>query len=178
VNRILGSKWTKAAVFLVCVLPLARLGTRAWRQDLGANPVEFITHATGDWALRFLLITLAVTPIRKLLNMPQFTQFRRMLGLFAFFYGCLHFLTYLWLDQAFDLTGIFGDIAKRPFITIGFPVRRARVQIAVSQGGRVSNGVSFGEGGATSSGSPWTIRHLGQQSASAFVVRSGGRLRI
>ena len=98
---ILVSRWTKAEAFLVCLLPLAP-GWRAWKQNLGANPIELITHATGDWALRFLLITLAVTPQRNVLSMPRFTLFRRMLGLFAFFYGCLHFLNYLWLDKFFD----------------------------------------------------------------------------
>ncbi len=131
-NRILASKWTKAGAFLVCSLPLATVGWRAWKQDLGANPIEFITHATGDWALRFLLITLTVTPMRKVLGIPQLTLFRRMLGLFAFFYGCFHFLTYLWLDKFFDLAEILGDIGKRPFITIGFTSLILMVPLAVT----------------------------------------------
>ena len=81
----------EAEAFLVCLLPLAALGWRAWKQDLGANPIELITHASGDWAMRFLHITLAVTQLSKVLSMPRFTLFRRMLGLFALFYECLHF---------------------------------------------------------------------------------------
>ncbi|HEX9842704.1 MAG TPA: protein-methionine-sulfoxide reductase heme-binding subunit MsrQ, partial [bacterium] len=88
--------------------------------DLGANPIEVITHATGDWILRFLLITLAITPLRRLTRQPWLIRFRRMLGLFAFFYGCLHFTTYIWLDQFFDWANIVKDVQKRPFITAGF----------------------------------------------------------
>ena len=110
----------KVAVFLLGLAPLATVGWRAYQQKLGANPIEFITHASGDWTLRFLLITLAVTPLRRLLRQPELIRFRRMLGLFAFFYGCLHLLTYLWLDKFFDWPDIVKDIAKRPFITAGF----------------------------------------------------------
>jgi sulfoxide reductase heme-binding subunit YedZ len=87
---------------------------------LGPNPIETITHATGDWTLRFLVLTLAVTPLRKLLGLPELIRYRRMLGLFAFFYGTLHFMTYLWLDKFFDGAEIIKDVAKRPFITAGF----------------------------------------------------------
>ena len=87
---------------------------------LGANPVEFIQHATGDWILRFLIFTLTITPLRKLLNLPELIRFRRMLGLFAFFYACLHFLTYIGPDQSFDLGGMWKDVEKRRFITVGF----------------------------------------------------------
>jgi sulfoxide reductase heme-binding subunit YedZ len=87
---------------------------------LGANPIEVITHATGDWTLRFLLITLSVTPIRKLTGQLWLIRYRRMLGLFAFFYGTLHFLTYIWLDKFFDLHEMLHDVAKRRFITVGF----------------------------------------------------------
>jgi sulfoxide reductase heme-binding subunit YedZ len=113
-------KWSKVAVFVLALFPLAYLGWRAYRGELTANPVEFIQHFTGDWTLRFLLITLAVTPLRKLLNMPDLIRFRRMLGLFAFFYVCLHFLTYIGPDQAFDLGGMWKDVAKRRYITVGF----------------------------------------------------------
>ena len=85
-RKILANRWTKAAAFCLCLTPVATLVWRAWEQDLSANPVEFITHATGDWALRFLLITLAVTPARRVFGLPQLAQFRRMLGLFSFFY--------------------------------------------------------------------------------------------
>ncbi len=119
-TRILTSRWTKVAVFLACLQPVVALGWRAWRQDLGANPLELITHATGDWTLRFLLLTLAVTPLRELAGVPQLIRFRRMLGLFAFFYGSLHLLTYVWFDKFFDVHEMLSDIAKRPFITVGF----------------------------------------------------------
>src|SRR5215470_19364727 len=99
---------------------------------MSANPIEYITHATGDWALRFLLITLAITPLRWLFALPELIRFRRMLGLFAFFYGCLHFLTYLWLDKFFDISEILADIAKRPFITIGFTAVVLMVPLAIT----------------------------------------------
>jgi len=110
----------KVALFLLCLAPLATVGWRTYQQKLGPNPIEFITHASGDWTLRFLLITLAVTPLRRLLHQPGLIRFRRMLGLFAFFYGCLHLMTYLWLDKFFDWADIVKDIGKRPFITAGF----------------------------------------------------------
>ncbi|HEY3129004.1 MAG TPA: protein-methionine-sulfoxide reductase heme-binding subunit MsrQ, partial [Acidobacteriota bacterium] len=119
-KSILSSKWTKLLVFLSCLAPLASLAWRGIRQDLGANPIEYITHATGDWTLRFLVITLSVTPLRKLLSLPPLIRFRRMLGLFAFFYGCLHFTTYIWLDKFFDVSEMIKDVIKRPFITAGF----------------------------------------------------------
>ncbi len=111
---------TKVALFLMCLVPFGLLLWRGTHDGLGANPIEFITHATGDWTLRFLVITLAVTPVRKVLGWPQLVRFRRMLGLFAFFYGCLHFLTYVWLDKFFDVSAMLKDVAKRPFITAGF----------------------------------------------------------
>ena len=120
VRKLLISKWSKVAVFLLCLAPLGYLGLRAYHGKLTANPVEFVQHFTGDWTLRFLLITLSVTPLRKLLNLPDLIRFRRMLGLFAFTYVCLHFLTYIGPDQAFDLRGIWKDVVKRPFVTVGF----------------------------------------------------------
>jgi sulfoxide reductase heme-binding subunit YedZ len=120
VPSLLANKWTKLPVFLLCLVPLGILVGQALTANLGANPVEFIQHATGDWTLRFLVFTLCITPLRKLLKLPDLIRFRRMLGLFAFFYACLHFLTYLGPDQSFDLAAIWKDIAKRPFITVGF----------------------------------------------------------
>jgi len=120
VRRILTSKWTKVVIFLFCLVPFFSLVDRALHNRLGANPVEFLQHATGDWILRFLVFTLAITPLRKLLNLPDLIRFRRMLGLFAFFYACLHFFTYLGPDQSFDLSAMWKDVAKRPFITVGF----------------------------------------------------------
>jgi methionine sulfoxide reductase heme-binding subunit len=119
-RTLLLSKWTKAAAFLLCLLPLASLVWRAFHHGLTANPIEFITHATGDWTLRFLLITLSVTPLRKILGLPDLIRFRRMFGLFAFFYGCLHFTTYIWLDKFFDLARMWKDVSKRSYITVGF----------------------------------------------------------
>src|SRR6266545_895027 len=123
-------RYLKVAVFIVALVPFALLlwgffgptprDMTTWGAGLGANPIEKITHVTGDWTLRFLLITLAITPLRKLLGIPSLIKFRRMLGLFAFFYACLHFLTYIWLDKFFNLHEIFADIAKRKFITVGF----------------------------------------------------------
>ena len=110
----------KVAVFLACLVPLALLLRKYFTDDLGANPIEVITHATGDWIIRFLLITLAITPLRRLTRQPWLIRFRRMLGLFAFFYGCLHFTTYIWLDQFFDWPNMVKDVGKRPFITAGF----------------------------------------------------------
>ena len=119
-QRLIFRRWMKVAVFVLCLVPLLLLAWRGIHQDLGANPIEFITHATGDWTLRFLVITLAITPLRRLLGWPEMVRFRRMLGLFAFFYGCLHFTTYLWLDKFFDFAEITKDVWKRPFITAGF----------------------------------------------------------
>jgi len=119
-------RWSKILLFLVCLEPVLELALRAWNQsrgvepNLGVNPLEFITHATGDWTLRFLLITLAITPLRKLLRLPVLIQYRRMLGLFAFFYGSLHLTTYLWFDKAFAWGEILPDVAKRRFIAVGF----------------------------------------------------------
>ena len=119
-NAILTSKWTKAVVFALCLVPLGLLIWRAIQGDLTANPINFIEHRTGDWTLRFLVITLAVSPLRKILRLPQLIRFRRMLGLYAFFYGCLHFSSWFGLDLFFDLRDIGKEIAKRPFITVGF----------------------------------------------------------
>jgi methionine sulfoxide reductase heme-binding subunit len=110
----------KPLVFLACLLPLARLGWKAYMGLLGANPIEVITHSTGDWTLIFLLITLAVTPLRKLTGQLWLIRYRRMFGLFAFFYVSLHFVTYIWLDKSFDVHEMLADIAKRKFITVGF----------------------------------------------------------
>jgi sulfoxide reductase heme-binding subunit YedZ len=111
---------------------LAALGWRALHGELTANPIEFITHATGDWTLRFLIITLCITPFRKILHLPELIRFRRMLGLFAFFYACLHFTTYVWLDKFFDLSEMWKDIAKRKYITVGFTAFLLLIPLAVT----------------------------------------------
>ncbi len=110
----------KPAVFLVSLAPFGLLVHGAFTGGLGPNPVEAVTHGTGDWTLRFLLITLAVTPLRALSGWNPLVRFRRMLGLFAFFYGSLHLLTYVWLDKFFAWGEIARDIPHRPFITMGF----------------------------------------------------------
>ena len=105
---------------MLALVPLAFLVYRALNNDLGANPIETINRYTGDWVLRFLLITLAVTPLRRLTGWNRLLRYRRMLGLFAFFYACVHFLSWAWLDQYFVLADIVQDVAKRPYITVGF----------------------------------------------------------
>jgi len=113
-------RWLKVAIFLACLLPLAALGLKAWHGELGANPIEVITHATGDWTMRLLLVTLSITPLRMLTRQYWLIRLRRMIGLLAFFYGCLHFTTYIWLDKFFDLHAMLADVEKRRFITVGF----------------------------------------------------------
>jgi sulfoxide reductase heme-binding subunit YedZ len=112
--------YIKPSLFLLCLEPLLQLVWQGIYGSLGTNPVETITHATGDWTLRFLLITLSITPLRRLTGNNWLIRLRRMLGLFAFFYACLHFMTYIWFDQYFDWMAIAQDIPKRPFITVGF----------------------------------------------------------
>jgi sulfoxide reductase heme-binding subunit YedZ len=110
----------RLGVFVLCLVPGIYLAWGTWRDALGANPIEAITHATGEWTLRLLLVGLAITPLRCLTGLDWLVRLRRMLGLYAFFYGGLHLVTYVWLDQFFDWSGILHDIAKRPFITVGF----------------------------------------------------------
>lgn len=107
-------------IFGLCLLPLVRLIVLGFSGGLGANPVEFITRSTGTWTLVGLMVTLSVTPLRRLSGRSELMRYRRMLGLFTFFYACLHFVTYIWLDQFFDPAAIVKDIIKRPFITVGF----------------------------------------------------------
>jgi methionine sulfoxide reductase heme-binding subunit len=109
----------KVALFVAALAPVVWLGWGTWAGALGANPIETITHETGTWTLRFLVLTLAITPLRRITGWNDLIRLRRMLGLFAFFYGTLHLLTYLWLDQFFDWAGIVKDVSKRPFITAG-----------------------------------------------------------
>ncbi len=110
----------KPLVFLLCLIPFAWLVFRVFTQDLGANPQEALIRATGDWTLRFLCIVLAVTPLRTISNTPQLARFRRMLGLFVYFYVVIHLLSYSWFDMGFDVADIAKDIYKRPFILVGF----------------------------------------------------------
>jgi len=131
-SRFLSSKFAKVLLFATCLAPALWLGWQALHNDLGANPIETITHFTGTATLSFLLITLAVTPTRKLLRQPNLIRFRRMLGLFAFFYGCLHMLTYVWLDQFFDWRSMIKDIYKRRFITAGLAAFTLMIPLAVT----------------------------------------------
>jgi methionine sulfoxide reductase heme-binding subunit len=112
-------RYFKPVIFLACLVPLARLAWKGFHGMLGANPIEVITHSTGDWTLTFLLITLSITPLRKLTGQYWLIGLRRMFGLYAFFYGCLHLTTYVWLDKFFDVHEMLADIAKRRFITAG-----------------------------------------------------------
>jgi methionine sulfoxide reductase heme-binding subunit len=110
----------KPLVFLLALMPFGWLLYGAIKNNLGANPAEYLSRATGDWTLRFLCITLAVTPLRAVTGTPALARFRRMLGLFVYFYAVLHFLAYSWFDMGFDPADIAKDIAKRPFILVGF----------------------------------------------------------
>ena len=119
-RKLLMHPLAKPVVFLLCLLPFIWLFYGAFTNNLGANPAEHLIRATGDWTLRFLCIVLAVTPLRVLSSTPQLARFRRMLGLFVYFYVVLHLLSYSWFDMGFDIPDIAKDIAKRPFILVGF----------------------------------------------------------
>ena len=122
----------KAALFIACLFPLMRLAWFGYAGQLGANPIEFITRSLGTWTLVLLLITLSITPLRHLSGWSWLIRLRRMAGLFAFFYALLHFSTYLWLDQFFDLQAIYKDVLKRPFITAGFAAFTLLVPLAIT----------------------------------------------
>jgi sulfoxide reductase heme-binding subunit YedZ len=132
VQAILTNKWTKVPVFVLCLVPLGLLVWQGLHQDLTLNPVQYIEHTTGDWVLRFLAMTLAITPMRKMLRLPALIRFRRMLGLFAFFYLCLHFTTWVWLDRYFDWRQMLDDITKRPYITVGFAAFVLLIPLAIT----------------------------------------------
>ena len=127
----------KPSLFVVCLVPFIVLVIGAVNDTLGTNPVETMTHETGEWALRFLLITLMITPLRRLTGSNWLIRLRRMLGLFAFFYACLHFLTYIWFDQYFDWMEIARDIPKRPFITVGFTAFVLLIPLAATSTNRM-----------------------------------------
>jgi sulfoxide reductase heme-binding subunit YedZ len=122
----------KGVLFTLALLPFIRLIAFTVLDRLGANPVEFITRNTGDWTLYFLCITLAITPLRKLSGWNWLVKLRRMLGLFAFFYASLHFMTFLWFDHFFDVQEMWKDVVKRPFITVGFSAFMLLVPLAVT----------------------------------------------
>jgi sulfoxide reductase heme-binding subunit YedZ len=125
-------KFSKLVIFVNSAVPFALLGWDAYHHRLGANPQEFVLHTTGTLALVFLLLSLAVTPLRKVLGLPWLIQFRRMLGLFAFFYGCLHLLAYTWFDKAFKFGAIVEDTLKRPFIFLGMFAFLLLVPLAIT----------------------------------------------
>lgn len=128
-DRLLKSKWTKVFIFVLCLCPVCLI---AWTvvTNTPPNPIEFITHGLGDWTIRFICITLAITPARGILRQPQLIRFRRMTGLYAFFYGSLHFAT--WIFDKFSLTDMSQDIVKRPFITVGFAAYVLMIPLAIT----------------------------------------------
>lgn len=122
----------KVVLFILSLGPFVRLVIGAFTNNLGANPVELLTRSTGTWTLVFLCITLAITPVRKVTGWNWLTLYRRMFGLFAFFYVCLHFTTYIWFDQYFDVEAIVKDVIKRPFITVGFAAFVLLIPLAIT----------------------------------------------
>jgi sulfoxide reductase heme-binding subunit YedZ len=131
-RKFLATKPAKVLVFLLSAIPFLIIIWRTIRGDLTANPVEYYQHTTGNWTLRFLIFTLCITPFRKLFSLPELIRFRRMLGLFAFFYVCLHFFTYLGPDQSFNFAGMLKDVVKRPFITVGFAAFVLLIPLAIT----------------------------------------------
>jgi methionine sulfoxide reductase heme-binding subunit len=130
-------KWLKAPVFLLCLAPLASLVWKAFHDGLGANPPEYVRNSTGTWTLAFLCITLGVTPARRLLRAHWLIRFRRMAGLFAFFYGSLHFVTYFLFDTGIGLQQVVEDVSQRPFITVGFTSFVLMVPLAITSTARM-----------------------------------------
>jgi len=126
------ARWLKPSVFVLALLPLAWLAGRALTDQLGVNPVETLNRFLGDWALRFLLIALAVTPLRRLTHWAPLARLRRMLGLFAFFYVCLHLASYVGVDLFFDWAALWKDVAKRTYITLGMAAVLLLVPLAVT----------------------------------------------
>ena len=122
----------KVMVFLLCLGPVAVLTWKGFHDLLGANPIDVITRTTGRWTLNFLLITLAITPLRRISGMPWMIRFRRMVGLYAFFYGSLHLMTYVWLDKFFDVHEMLHDIVKRRFITAGLTAWALMLPLALT----------------------------------------------
>lgn len=125
-------RYFKPVIFLACLGPLGMLVWRGLHSSLGANPIETITHTTGDWTLRFLLMTLAISPLRRITRQYWLIDYRRMLGLFAFFYGTLHLMTYVWLDKFFAVHEMLADIAKRRFITAGMTAFILMIPLALT----------------------------------------------
>jgi len=131
-KQSLKSTYAKPVLFVLCLLPLVVLIWRAFAGDLGANPIETITHETGEWALRFLLITLAITPIRNWIGDATIVRFRRMLGLYVFFYAFCHFLIWFIADHSLDFADMLDDIIDRPYITLGFSALLILIPLALT----------------------------------------------
>ncbi|KND61019.1 membrane protein YedZ [Candidatus Burkholderia verschuerenii] len=130
-----GPRWVvpaKVVVFIAMLYPLARIVLLGVTGGLGANPIEFIARSTGLWTLVYLCITLAITPVRRLTGVTALARFRRMIGLYAFFFAVLHFTTYIWFDKWFDVAAMLKDIGKRPFITAGFAAFVLLIPLAVT----------------------------------------------
>lgn len=125
-------RWIRVALFVICLVPFAQLIYNALTDNLGANPIDAITRHTGSWALIFLLGTLSITPLRKIFSWNGLVKYRRMLGLFAFFYAALHFTTFLVLDHFFDFNAILKDIMKRPYVTAGFTALVLIIPLAIT----------------------------------------------
>lgn len=132
VESALASRWAKVALFALCLVPAALLLWRVLHGQATANPIEFVEHWLGNWTLRLLLATLAITPLRKLLHLAQLVRFRRMLGLFAFFYGCLHLAAWVVLDHLFAWREMWADVIKRRYITVGFTALVLLVPLAIT----------------------------------------------
>ena len=132
IQGLLKSKFAKPLVFLLCLLPMASIVWRIFFGDLGSDPIETITFATGDWTLRFLLITLAVTPFRQWFGLSSLLRFRRMLGLYVFFYACCHFLVWFIIDHALSFGEMIEDIIDRPYITFGFSALMLLIPLAIT----------------------------------------------
>lgn len=132
VKQVLKAAYARPVLFILCLVPLAILVWRGFDGNLGANPVETITHETGEWALRFLLLTLAITPIRNWSGEATVIRFRRMLGLYVFFYAFCHFLVWFIADHSFDLAEMLEDIIDRPYITLGFSALVVMLPLAVT----------------------------------------------
>jgi sulfoxide reductase heme-binding subunit YedZ len=151
----------KALLFVVSLIPLMRLCWFAYSDQLGANPIELITRSLGTWTLVFLMVTLSITPLRKISGWNWLIKLRRMAGLYAFFYALLHFITYIWLDQFFDVAAILKDVIKRPFITIGFAAFVLLIPLAVT-----SNNAMIKKLG----GKRWQLLHKLVYSIAIFAV--------
>lgn len=131
-SAVIEKRLLKPVVFLLCLLPSIVLLVKLLTSNLGFNPVEILTHETGQWGLRFLLVSLAVTPLRKITNMVWLTRFRRMFGLFAFYYGFLHFGVYFVLDQSLSFKYLWDDVLDRPYITVGFAALCMLLPLAIT----------------------------------------------